>query len=187
MNKVFITIQYAGLVLQIAKNDKGEDCTPLKPISDLFGLRWDRQFQKVNDSDHLRKFLGVCTLHMWGADGQKREQTCILLSRVAAFLMSISPDRVRTNGNVGGAEFLEQKISEWADALHDYEELGYAINMNHAKSQELLRKQRMALFQMINMKNKTESQPDRNAMAHIIKQAAGELNVPYMPDLFDGT
>jgi hypothetical protein len=185
MSKISISIEYAGLHLQVAKNEHGEDVTPLKPISDLFGLRWDRQRDKVTKSAHFGKFLGVCTLQMWGADGQKREQNCILLSRVAAFMMSISPDAVRGQGNDSAADFLEQKLNEWADALHDYEEIGVAINENHYKFQDALRKQRTAFAQMIMTKTKAEDQADRKALTHIVKQMADELSIPYQSDLID--
>lgn len=147
MSKVHLSIEYAGLHLQVAKNEHGQDVTPLKPISDLFGLRWDRQRDKVTKSVSFGKYLGVCTLQMWGADGQKREQNCILLSRVAAYIMSISPDAIRSQGNHDAADFLEEKLNEWADALHDYEQIGIAINQNHVKFQEGLRKQRASFAQ----------------------------------------
>jgi hypothetical protein len=185
MSKISISIEYAGLHLQVAKNEHGEDVTPLKPISDLFGLRWGGQREKVTKSAHLMKFLGVCTLDIWCADGQKREQTCILLSRVAAYLMSINPDQVRSHGNTESADFLEQKINEWADALHDYEEIGVAINENHYKFQDALRKQRTAFAQMIMTKTKAEDQADRKALTHIVKQMADELSIPYQSDLID--
>ncbi|MGV6473563.1 phage antirepressor N-terminal domain-containing protein [Azotobacter vinelandii] len=183
MSKIVISIEYAGLQLQVAKNEQGEAVTPLKPISDLFGLRWEQQREKVTGSEHLRRFLGVCTLTLWGAGDQKREQTCILLSRVAAFLMSINPDLVRAKGNSSGADFLEQKLTEWADALHDYEELGMAVNLNHARNQDAIRRQREAFARMVGVKNQTASPADRQALTHIVQQMAGELGIPYQLDL----
>ena len=47
MSKILIAIEYAGLQLQIGKNEQGQDITPLKPISDLFGLEWERQRKKT--------------------------------------------------------------------------------------------------------------------------------------------
>lgn len=182
-SKISFRIEYAGLQLHIGKNANGDDVAPLKPISDLFGLEWERQRKKVGDSDYLSRFLGICTVHMYGADGQKREQTCILLSRVASFLMSINPERVRAHGNTDGADFLEAKITEWADALHDYEELGLAVNLNHAKSQEALRRQRTSFAQMIGIKNKTACLEDRQALGQVVKQMAGELGIAYQLDL----
>lgn len=183
MSKIVISIEYAGLQLQVAKNDQGEPVTPLKPISDLFGLQWETQREKVTKSDHLRRFLGVCTLSLRGAGDQKREQTCILLSRVAAFLMSINPDLVRAKGNSNGADYLEQKLTEWADALHDYEELGMAVNLNHARNQDAIRRQREAFARMVGVKNQTRSASDRQALAHLAQQMAGELGIPYQLDL----
>jgi hypothetical protein len=185
MSKVTLSIQYAGLQLPIAKNENCQDVTPLKPISDLFGLRWEQQREKVNGAFY-REYLGTCTLLIGGADGQKREQTCILVSRVAAYLMTINPERVKSHGNESGAEYLKEKLNEWADALHDYEELGIAVNLNHIKAQELLRKQRMAFASMIGIKNKTQEQADRKALSHILKNMAGEIGVPYQLDLMEG-
>lgn len=214
--KIVFSIMYAGLQLPVLKNEQGQDVTPLKPISDLFGLKWEKQREKITQSDYLSRFLGVCTLDSWGAGSQKqgditpprggagaqkgqkpdtctphvggaggqiREQTCILISRVAAFLMSINPELVRARGNKDGAKFLEEKQEEWADALHDYEELGVAVNLNHAKSQELLRKQRASFAQMIGVKNKTADAPDRKALGAVVQQMAAELGVAYQPDL----
>lgn len=183
MSKIVISIEYAGLQLQVAKNDQGEPVTPLKPIVELLGLRWARQHEKVTGSDHLRRFLGVCVLPMWDAGTQKREQTCILLSRVAAFLMSINPDQVRAQGNENSADFLEQKLTEWADALHDYEELGMAVNLNHARNQDAIRRQREAFARMVGVKNQTRSTSDRQAITHIVQQMAGELGIPYQLEL----
>ena len=135
MSKVTFSIQYAGLELQVIKCATGAEVVPLKPISDVFGLQWETQRKKVTGSDFLARRLGTCTVPGHGAGGQIREQTCILLSRVAAYLMGINPDQVRIQGNASGADFLEQKIQEWDDALHDYEELGVAINLNHHRVQ----------------------------------------------------
>lgn len=46
MSKISISIEYAGLQLQIGKNEQGQDVTPLKPIADLFGLKWETQRKK---------------------------------------------------------------------------------------------------------------------------------------------
>jgi len=185
MSKITLNIEYAGLQLPITKNERGEDVTPLKPISDLFGLQWERQRKKIAGSPHLSKYLGTCTVHMYGAGGQKREFLCIKVDRIAAFLMSISPDAVRSQGNVSAADFLEQKLNEWADALHDYEEIGIAINLNHAKAQDSLRRERMSFMAACKIKAGLTDEKDRKASEHVIKAWAGELGAPYQPDLLD--
>lgn len=199
--KIIYSIVYAGLQLPVLKNEQGKDVTPLKPIAELFGLSWTDQHKKLSGSAYLREHLGicmgdiphagsqkvaksnVCTPLMGGADSQKREQICILVSRVAAYLMTISPDRVRAQGNIDGAKFLMEKQEEWADALHDYEEIGVAINMKHIKQQEQLRKTRMALVSVIGVKNKTADAADRKAVTAVIAQMTAELGLPYQPDL----
>lgn len=196
--KIVFSIMYAGLQLPVLKNEQGQDVTPLKPISDLFGLKWEKQREKVTTSDYLKRFLGICTLTIGGPDtqkqgevtphvggdiGDKRPQNCILVSRVAAFLMSINPELVRARGNKDGAKFLEEKQEEWADALHDYEEIGVAVNVNHIKQQEQTRKLRTAFFQAMGVQNKTENPAARKAISQVVQQMAAELGVAYQPDL----
>lgn len=187
MSRVIFSIMYAGLQLPLIKNERGEEVTPLKPIADLFGLRWTQQREKVSNSEYLSRYLGVCTLDSRCADGQNREQTCILLCRVAAYLMSINPERVQAAGNADGAKFLIEKQEEWADALHDYEELGVAFNHNHARNQDALRRQRLSFAQMIGLKNKTPDAADRQALSTVIGQMAAELRIPYQPELPETT
>jgi hypothetical protein len=185
MSKIRFTIEYAGLQLQLAKNDSGDDITPLKPISDLFGLGWERQRKKVAEEPEFKAFYGTCTVPMYGAGGQKRDETCILLQRVAGFLMGLSPSKIRAAGNVDGAEFLRKKQEEWADALHDYEQLGVAVNLNHAKQIEAMNKNRMRLAQLLGVKAKTAEAKDRALISHLVASMAGELGISYQPDIID--
>lgn len=183
MSKVIFSIVYAGLTLPVVQNAQGQDCTPLKPISDLFGLQWEDQRKKVTNGPYLSRYLGTCTIDIPGAGDQKRTQSCILVKRVAAYLMGINPDKVRAAGNANGAAYLEEKQEEWADALHDYEELGAAFNLNHARHQELIRKKRMALVSLIGAKNKTAGAGDRGVLTCSIAALAAELGIAYQPDL----
>lgn len=146
MNHIAISIQYAGLTLPVVKNEVGADFVPLKPVCDVFDLKWETQRMKVSEPFY-KKYLGICVLKAWvatphkgGALGEFQDQTCIRLDRVSAFMMTISPDRVRAGGNTSGADFLEAKLSEWADALHDYETFGVAHNPRHADALLALRR-----------------------------------------------
>lgn len=186
MKNITIAIKYAGLELPIVKNDKGEDVTPLKPIADLFGLSWSDQHKKLSAGAEMAEYLGVCIGDIPHAGGQKREQTCIKLSRVAAYLMAINPDRVRAAGNIAGASYLIEKMNEWADALHDYELLGEAINLNHEKHRSSLRRDRICFAQMIRIKNSTPAANDRSALSQVISTMAAELGATYQPDLLEG-
>ena len=135
---------------------------------------------KVTASPYLNEYLGTCTRHMPGAGGQIRTQTCILLSRVAAYLMSINPDRVKAQGNEDGAKFLIAKQNEWADALHDYEELGVAVNLNHHRVQGA---KVNALIRAVALRGKTENQTDRTLMGHLVARLASDIGLPYQPEL----
>lgn len=146
MKHIAISIEYAGLTLPVVKNEQGIDCVPLKPICELFGLKWEAQRLKVS-GEFYAEYLGVstlkalvCTPVKGGADDQSREHTFIRLDRVAAFMMTINLDRVRAAGNESGAAFLKAKLTEWADALHDYETFGSAHNPRHADALRAMRR-----------------------------------------------
>lgn len=139
MKHIAISIEYAGLTLPVVKNEQGVEVVPLKPISELFGLNWPRQHSKMQE-EWISEFLGVCVLHMQYAGEQKRQMVCIRLDRVAAYLLSLNPAKIRSAGNESGAAFLKAKLIEWADALHDYETLGSAHNPRHADALLALRR-----------------------------------------------
>ena len=172
MNPITLSIQYAGMTLQVVKNDAGEDVTPLKPFADMLGLKWETQRKKVTESPFYSRYLGVCTPLTGGSDGQKREQTCILVSRVAAYLMSISPDKVRNSGdNQVGADFLEAKLTEWADALHALETYGVAFKSRRKEA-------RSELHALFKTRTLTENPRERAAVSRLIAEAFVELGQP---------
>ncbi len=181
MKHITIAIEYAGLTLSVVKNE-GIELVPLKPITDMFGLRWVTQREKVANDAFYRSYLGTCTLPSQCADGQKREQTCIRLDRVAAYLMTLSPAMIRAQGNTEGADFLEARLNEWADALHDYETLGSAVNERHAQGQATLRAANAAV-KLIRAKAATVSQADRSLIDGLLQSIASENGIPYQPDL----
>lgn len=183
MSKVSFIIEYAGLQLQIAKNASGEDVTPLKPISDLFGVQWEAQRRKITDTTFYNSYFGVCTPTLWGAGGQKREQTCILLSRVAAYLMTLNPTLVRAKGNESGADFLEEKLNEWADALHDYEAFGVAIKGQKNTEAQLELARINSAIRLIAAKSRTKSDKDRQAIEAMQGVLAKHIGIPFQADL----
>jgi len=117
---ITLNLEFAGVILPVGKNKEGECVVPLKPISDVFGLGWKRQYKRVQ-VPYFTKRLGVCVVHMPHA-GQLREMVCIRINRVEAYLNSLSPESVRSGGNDDGADFLEAKQNEWDDVLHAYEQ-----------------------------------------------------------------
>lgn len=181
MKHITIAIEYAGLTLGIIKHE-GSEFVPLKPVVDLFGLRWEAQREKVATDPFYRSYLGTCTLTCWGAGAQVREQTCIRLDRVAAYLMTLSPAMIRGKGNTTGADFLEARLKEWADALHDYETLGAAVNERHIAGQATLRAANAAL-KLIRAKAATVSKADRGLIDGLLQNLSRENGIPYQPDL----
>lgn len=200
MTKITMIINYAGLQLPVHKSPTGEDITPLKPIVDLFGLIWQDQRSKIINSDFYRNHLGIFEQartniqvgislptddHKVTSNPTYLPEVFIRVDRVAAYLMTINPERVRSQGNITSADFLEQKITEWSDALHDYESLGIAVNLNHHKNQEAINKRRREFVQMINVQNKTQNPIYRHAVDQLIKQMAEDLNINIQLDLLD--
>lgn len=182
MHKVSMNIVYAGLTLQVI-NANGQEYTPLKPISDLFGFRWEAQRKKVADTHFYRNYLGTCTLTSWGAGDQNREQTCILLKRVAAYLMTISPEMVKAKGNTDGAQFLMDKLNEWADALHDYETLGVAVNQNLLKQQSIELARINTAIRLAREKRQTIDTTARQELEGIQKLLHAQIGLPFQQEL----
>ncbi|MDR2506618.1 MAG: hypothetical protein LBD67_01270 [Candidatus Accumulibacter sp.] len=73
-------------------------------------------------------------------------------------------EKGRAAGNAADAGFLEQKLEEWAGALL---------------------KLRASFAQMVAVKNRAANQNDRQALARVIGQRAGELGGPYQTDFID--
>ncbi|MEN3113097.1 phage antirepressor N-terminal domain-containing protein [Uliginosibacterium paludis] len=181
MKHLTISIEYAGLSLPVIKNERGTELVPLKPVSDSFGLHWPSQFSRMKE-DWTARFLGVCIQDIQNAGDQKREMVCIRLDRVAAYLMSLNPIKIRAAGNTTGADFLEARLNEWADALHDYETLGAAVNERHIAGQATLRAANAAL-KLIRAKAATVSKADRGLIDGLLQNLSRENGIPYQPDL----
>lgn len=192
MKHIAISIEYAGLTLPVIKNEQGVEIVPLKPITSLFGLDWATQYKKVQD-DWLTRYLGVCVGACPYAVGQIRDQVCIRLDRVAAYLMTLSPAMIRAKGNGQGADFLEAKLTEWADALHDYETFGSAHNPRHADARLALQRTGM-LLKALRQRTNTRNPIDRALIDATIARLAAESGLsvenamqpaPHSGDLFE--
>lgn len=192
---IVVCITYAGILVRVVKY-QGVEYVLLKTISDAIGVDWRRQRQKVIDSPWLRRRLGVIEADLLaetensGGDVPASNPTYglpiyIRLNRVAAFLGTINPDKVRAAGNLSASECLESKISERDDALHDYEELGVAINLSHAKNQDVTERQFMRVASILKTKAQLKEAKERQLMDAMIAQAAEDLGIAYQPDMLD--
>lgn len=133
------------------------------------------------DSDeqlyYSRRF-GVCRVQVYFA-GKLREMICIRLNRVAAWLNTINPVRVRAAGNVSAADYLEQKHIEWDNVIYEYEAATGTFG-KQAQSESTGRAAAMRMFIALSReKRATAHESDRTALDQLSKQVAGELGIPY--------
>lgn len=179
--KVHIQLEYAGMRLDVYRTEDGKDITPLKPITDLFGLSWKKQHQKLTEDPYLMRKLGGCIHPRVDAGDQKRDVFCILLASVSLFLLRLNPNMIRAQGNVSGAEFLEAKHDEWMQAIHDYEQLGAAFNLNHANAQAALARQRLQLAKLVKTTEATKDPQMKRLLENMVNDAAAELGCKIEP------
>lgn len=119
MQAISLNLNFSGVVLPVVDCEDGVQRVPLKPISDVIGVGWETQRNKVM-VDGVKKQLGVCLISIQFA-GQVRSMTMIRIDRVAGFINRINPNRVRGAGNASSADYLDGKRNEWDAALHVYE------------------------------------------------------------------
>lgn len=175
MNKVIsIGLTFGGVVLPIVDGEDGFQRVPLKPICDVIGILWENQRTKVQGG-YLTRRLGVATPLMGGGV----PMVCIRIDRVASFLSTINPDRVRANGNIDSADWLEAKHQEWDDVLHQYE-----LNKGDMFRERSSRNTAIRTFLAVAKEKRVSSDAvDRKALSLILCGIAGDLNIPYQLDL----
>lgn len=177
-------VHYAGLDLPVVKTADGTQVVPLKPISDLFGLRWQKQRQKLTESDFYTSYLGVSGTPRVNSNPTYSDEIFIRLDRVAAYLMTLNPNQIAMQGNIAGADLLKSKLDEWADVLHDYETLGVAHNPRHADALLAMKRSELAL-KIIRLKGQVKSTADRTYLENRLKELAEADGLTYQPDLLD--
>lgn len=121
-----------------------------------------------------------------GKHADREDVIFIRMDRAMMFIAQVSTANMRAKGNHEGADALLAKRIEFAQALHDYETLGIAINRNHFGADEMRRKQRLTVVALVNAKNKTATPADRKLFEAMIAEAASEVGATYQPDLVDG-
>lgn len=193
MCRVMMSLEFAGAILPVEKDEHGREVVPLKPLVEVFGLKWDTQRHKVTKGcapekggadTGLAKRLGTCTVDFPGA-GQRRKMVAIRLDRVAAYLNTLNPNHVRAGGNETGAEFLERKQEEWDDLIHEYEMAGGIFAAREQKeTQQRLGKYR-TFIALNREKRATSDERDRKVLSGMMESVAGELGAPYQGDLLD--
>lgn len=164
---------FHGLNLPIWTQDK-QDFVPLKPITDLIGIQWQRA-KKSLESEYKTQFYQFCLIVPPPIAGlgilKYKETACILLKKVHFYLAQINPERIQANGNIEAAQFLTQLHDEWAQALHDYESYGAAFKSNHQSNLKEL---------LIMRKNAVGTEKQR--LTFLIEQQLDEMGCPEIPE-----
>ncbi|EOD3207889.1 phage antirepressor N-terminal domain-containing protein, partial [Salmonella enterica subsp. enterica serovar Newport] len=86
-----MTVPFYGNSLYVV-NHNGEPYTPMKPIVEGMGMDWASQFTKMKQ--RFKTSIVKITMQLPG-DEQRREIICLALRKLAGWLQTISPNKVR--------------------------------------------------------------------------------------------
>ncbi|HFZ9120959.1 TPA: phage antirepressor N-terminal domain-containing protein [Salmonella enterica] len=115
-----INVPFYGSELYVV-NHNGEPYTPMKPIVEGMGMDWKSQFIKLKQ--RFKTCVVDITIQLPGAN-QRRSVICLALRKLAAWLNTISPNKVRP-------EIRERVIryqEECDDVLYEYWTKGQVTN-----------------------------------------------------------
>ncbi|EAU9425323.1 hypothetical protein EOI87_16335 [Salmonella enterica] len=114
-----ITVPFHGSALYVV-NHNGEPYTPMKPIVEGMGMNWKTQFRKIS---HRFKST-VVEMTIVAADGKSRQMVCLPLRKLAGWLQTISPNKVKPE--------IRDKVTRYQaecdDVLYDYWTKGVVVN-----------------------------------------------------------
>lgn len=169
---------YEDTVVLVGKDN--EPFVAMKPIVVNMGLDWNGQRTKIID-----KFEStVEEISTVAEDGKLRGMTCLPLRKLAAWLYSISPNKVKP--------VLRDKIiryqEECDDALWDYWTKGSASRPgnNNVNQQIALSRHRVALLEkLLKTRDNTLRGALHEQLAMVSKQLG--LSVPALEDIGKGT
>ncbi|MBD2785375.1 phage antirepressor N-terminal domain-containing protein [Xenorhabdus sp. DI] len=93
-------------------NYNGEPYVPMKPIVDGMGLAWQSQLEKLK-----QRFKSTVTeIVIVAADGKNREMACLALRKLAGWLATINPNKVKAAIRYKVIQYQE----ECDDVLYEY-------------------------------------------------------------------
>lgn len=139
-----IAVPFHNAELYLVEHD-GQPYTPMKPIVDGMGLAWQTQHRKLTQgynqngdtlqregqNDHTPNRWGVSIIEIPTLSGIQ-EMLCIPLRKLFAWLMTISPNKVKPE--LRDTVIMYQ--NECDDVLWDYWTKGQAINKRHTITPE---------------------------------------------------
>ena len=118
-----INVPFHGAELYVV-NHNGEPYTPMKPIVEAKGLDWKSQHKKISQ----RFSKGMVEITIPSAGGAQA-MICMALRKLAAWLNSISPNKVRPEIRDKVIQYQE----ECDDVLYEYWTKGHVVNPRKAK------------------------------------------------------
>lgn len=120
-----INVPFHGAELYVV-NHNGEPYTPMKPIVEGMGMTWQSQHRKL-----MERFK-TCIIEMMiqlPGDTQRRLVICLALRKLAGWLQTISPNKVRPEIRDKVIQYQE----ECDDVLYEYWTKGHVVNPRKAK------------------------------------------------------
>ncbi|WP_416837981.1 phage antirepressor N-terminal domain-containing protein [Escherichia coli] len=120
-----INVPFHGAELYVV-NHNGEPYTPMKPIVEGMGMDWASQFTKIKQ--RFKTCIVKITMQLPG-DEQCREIICLALRKLAGWLQTISPNKVRPEIRDKVIQYQE----ECDDVLYEYWTKGHVVNPRKAK------------------------------------------------------
>lgn len=106
-----INVPFHGDSLYVV-NYNGHPYVPMKPIVEGMGLTWQSQFEKVKQ----RFKTTITEIVIVAADGKERNMLCLALRKLAGWLHTISPNKVKPEIRVKVIRYQE----ECDDVLYEY-------------------------------------------------------------------
>lgn len=113
-----MTVPFYGDSLYVV-NHNGEPYVPMKPIVEGMGLDWKSQHKKISQ----RFSKGMVEITIPSAGGVQA-MTCLALRKLAAWLQTISPNKVRPEIRDRVIQYQE----ECDDVLYEYWTKGFVVN-----------------------------------------------------------
>ncbi|HAN6036240.1 TPA: hypothetical protein IFZ24_000666 [Escherichia coli] len=115
-----MTVPFHGDSLYVV-NHNGEPCVPMKPVVEGMGMDWKTQFRKLQQ--RFKSCVVEMTIQLPG-DIQCRPVTCLALRKLAGWLQTISPNKVKPEIR----DRVIQYQNECDDVLYEYWTKGVVVN-----------------------------------------------------------
>lgn len=156
-----INVPFYGNSLFVVEHN-GEPYTPMRPIIDGMEMDWASQFTKLKS----RFAKGVVEITIPTAGGVQK-MICLALRKLAAWLNSISPNKVRPEIRDKVIRYQE----ECDDVLYEYWTNGQAVNPRAKPQEKITPEQREVIKQLVLSRGKALPR-DRQAKAMITMWSA---------------